>query len=370
MVPIRSIFQDKIKVEDLKRNFPQTELATVAKYILNENVQIKNSVAISAPLAIEFSGNEVKKKYSFLKTTKLSGKSYGPLSEENIMFNTWHQLIENVPIYLPGKFVKDLENSEHFWLQKLLGAYFSQGLAQHRSASTLYRAFIYSKMKKGSWTEEDNEKLLAFYKAHDGKPSQQDWKALAFEMERTSRARVLISAEKIDAPKRSKFSLDEDRQILEHVNRHFDISSAVSLKSIAEKNIQPIAQKLQRAGKVVVNRFKRILLPILLGNLYCTVNVSWEKEFFKYIVENKVKSIGDVNWQIVLDQWPFLTKYKITHILERARRNSGVEGLLYEQIWAFEHRVLLRKSHTKSSVLQHKMQIVEIHDSLKESKSK
>ena len=71
-----------------------------------------------------------------------------------------------------------------------------------------------------------------------------------------------------------------------------------------------------------------VLLPILLGNIYGSLNMEWESEFFNCIIDQKVKSISDIKWDLVLKQKPFLTRQKISLVLTNARNVVKVPGLL------------------------------------------
>ena len=113
LVPIRNVFSDKVaQLEELERAFPGTELAKMAKFILDDNVNVKNSIAMTI---FAFSDTDSKKRFPFLKFTQLSGKSYGETSEESLLMKNWQQLVEKVPIFIPEKFV--LTFKEH---QRLL----------------------------------------------------------------------------------------------------------------------------------------------------------------------------------------------------------------------------------------------------------
>ena len=50
--------------------------------------------------------------------------------------------------------------------------------------------------------------------------------------------------------------------------------------------------------------------------------MQWEDDFFKYIIEQKVESISDLNWDLVLTEKPFLTRKKITLVLNSASGGS------------------------------------------------
>jgi len=74
-VPIADTFFDKVtQLKELKRAFPGTGLVKMAKFILDDNVNVKNSIA----LTISASKNTAfyKKRFPYLKTSKLSRKIY------------------------------------------------------------------------------------------------------------------------------------------------------------------------------------------------------------------------------------------------------------------------------------------------------
>ena len=95
----------------------------------------------------------------------------------------------------------------------------------------------------------------------------------------------------------------------------------------------------------------------------------WEDEFFKYIIDQKVASIGDINWDHILEEKPFLTKLKISMVLSDARRMVEVKGPLYEQIAAFRSRIPTGKSSPKW-IEERKLEVNQIYDNMRKAKSK
>ena len=92
--------------------------------------------------------------------------------------------------------------------------------------------------------------------------------------------------------------------------------------------------------------------------------MQWEDEFFKYIIDQKVESISDVNWALVLKEKPFLTKKQITLALTHAREKVKVKGPLYEQIAAFRTRIPTGRSSPKW-IKERKLEINQIYDMMK-----
>ena len=168
--------------------------------------------------------------------------------------------------------------------------------------------------------------------------------------------------------KNSRYTLEDDKKILTYLNEHFDIGNAEKLRSLSMKDLQPLVKVLQRGELAIYHHFHGNLLPILLGNLYGTLNMKWEDEVFKYIIEQKIDSISDVNWDLVLKEKPFLTRKKITYVLGHAR-SQVKEGPLYEQIAAFRSRIPSGRSSPKW-IEERKREINQIFDDMMKEKSK
>ena len=378
LVTIKDVFSDKVaQVEKLELEFPGTELAKVAKFILDDNVSVKNSIALTNFASKDTTKN--KKRCPYLKTSKLSGKSYGENSEESQLMKNWNQLVAKVPIFIPEKFIVDIEktaNTSHLWIQKLMGAYLSQGFVHHRVANQFYTSLIGLKMRKGSLDEEEKEKLMEFDKKHKGKPTVNDWKQLASEMGRTKNTlqthlRNLKQSKDVSQTlKDSRYTLENDEKILSYLNEHFDIGDAKKLKSFSQKDFKPLVKVLKRGEYAIYLHYHGFLLPILLGNIYGTLNMHWEDDFFKYyIIDQKVESISDVNWNLILEQKPFLTRKQITMALNDARKTVvEVQGPLYEQIAAYRSRIPTGRSAHKW-IEERKWKVSQMYDMMK-AKSK
>ena len=97
--------------------------------------------------------------------------------------------------------------------------------------------------------------------------------------------------------------------------------------------------------------------------------MQWEDEFFKYIIDQKVASISDVNWDFILKEKPFLTKYKISKVLSNAIHRTKVKGPLYEQIAGFRSRIPSGRSTSKRTD-ERKLEIHYIFDDMIKAKSK
>merc|ERR1711860_249631 len=138
-------------------------------------------------------------------------------------------------------------------------------------------------MRKGSLDEEEKEMLLEFDKKHNGKPTTNDWKKLSLEMKRQSKhlqhqLKILKGSKDVSQTlKNSRYTLEDDQKILSYLNEHLDIADAEKLKSFfSEKDFQPLVKVLQRGEHAICLHYHVFLLPILLGNIYGTLNMPWK----------------------------------------------------------------------------------------------
>ena len=95
----------------------------------------------------------------------------------------------------------------------------------------------------------------------------------------------------------------------------------------------------------------------------------WEDEFFKYIIDQKVACISDINWDHLLKEKPFLTKFKISLVLNDAKKRVQKKGPLYEQIAAFRTRIPTGHASPKW-IEERKLKVNQIYDNLMKAKSK
>ena len=388
LVPIRDLISDKvIRLEELEREFPGTELVKLAKFILDDNVSVKNSIALT--ISVRNNGHS-EKRFPFLKTTKLSGKSYGNNSEESMLLKNWRKLVKKVPILAPKDFLIDIQKTtktSHVWIQKLLGAYLSQKCVNHRVVNQFFTSLIALKMRKGSLNDEEKEKLLEFDEKHNGKPTINEWKELALEMGRSSAiiqsALKRLKEEKYvnQALKYTDYSLEDEEKILRHVDEHCGLVDPKRLKKLSAKDFSPLVQVLERNSKAIYSHFHSFLLPIMLGSIYDSKDFKykWKDDFLKYIIKEKVETISDVNWDHVLKEKPFLTKKQISTVLSNAmkrvkkpmkRSKTHEKGPLYVQIDFFRARIPKnRKQRRRRSCEERKMKTSQIYDEMVKAKS-
>ena len=133
---------------------------------------------------------------------------------------------------------------------------------------------------------------------------------LILKLEAVKNLKMDFEAEKDvnQALKNTEYNLEDEEKILRHVNEHFG-QNPKTLEKLSWKDFVPLVKVLKRSSKAIASHFQTFLLPIMLASIYDSKdfnsNPEWKDEFFKYIIEEKVESISDIDWDHVLKEKPF-----------------------------------------------------------------
>ena len=67
--------------------------------------------------------------------------------------------------------------------------------------------------------------------------------------------------------------------------------------------------------------------------LYQTIaeNLHWRKNFFKFIIENRYISVTDIDWNVVKEKWPSISKRNLSVTTDHFVRKHGKKGLPLHQ---------------------------------------
>ena len=334
-VTITDLFIDKL--DDLKSLPQDSEIPKVVKFILDSNIKVRRSMRNTMHLASMTKFSEISKLFPYIYSSNLSSLRYGETSEESLILKQWDNLLEKVPVYVPQRLLKHIEETALYWIRMLLGAYLSQDLTEvHRSAAQLTRALFSLKKRKGAFTPEEDELVLALDAEN---ASNEEFKRLAMELGRTAailKGRLnYLQNDKGKTARYLRFTLEEDRKILEYINERFDISSTESIKSIKRTDLHDITQIIARGRKIIISRWDLTLMPTILSYLYGVPEIQWKEGFLKYVVEQKVMNLTSMNWTDVLQKWPYQTKFSLTKLLDTASQYSKEKRPLYQQVSAY-----------------------------------
>ena len=363
-VTINDLFIDKI--DDLKILPQDSEISKVVKFILGSNFKVRKSMRNTVHYLDKFTCSQ---NYPYIRCDKLSSLRYGDASEESLILKQWDNLVEKVPIYVPEKFLLQIEKTTLPWCQLLIGAFLSQDLVEnHRCAVQLFKALIGLKMRKGFFTLEEDDLILALVAKSALKV---EWQNLAMELGRVPaslKARLhYLKHDKGKGIPQKRFTLEEDTKILEYVSEKFDISSPESIKSINRTHLLGLTNIIQRGQKIIIGRWNSTVMPTILAYLYGAPEIQWKEEFLKYVVEQKVMNLASMDWTCVLQKWPYQNKWNFTQVLNIASRNyrkKDTLGLpLYQQISAYlSHPV---KKPTHNSLKERKRAILKAFDEIR-----
>ena len=97
----------------------------------------------------------------------------------------------------------------------------------------------------------------------------------------------------------------------------------------------------------------------------------WEDAFFKYMIDQKMEGISDVDWDFILKEKPFLTRQQISQSLKNAKNariSVKVQSPLHEQIAAFRSRIPTGRSSPKW-IEERKREINQIYDDMRKAKA-
>ena len=363
-VTINDLFVDKL--DDLKTLPQDSEIPKTVKFILDSNIKVRKSMRDTVHIS-DFNRESILRRFPYIRTEKLSSVKYGDTTEESLILKQWDDLVAKVPIYVPKKFLIQIKETILSWCQLLLGAYLSLDLTEnHRSAIQIFRAFTFLKGRKGTYTPEEDELILAL----DLKNGQNmEWQNLAMEFGRTRQSLSTrlhyLKHVKGKSALGCRFTLEEDRKILEYINERFDLSSPESLKSVKRIELKNLTNVMQRSHAMIYDRWIRRLMPIVLTYLYGAPEIQWKEEFLKYVVEQKVMSLAAMNWTDVLQKWPFQNKHSLTKSLDDAswRFSKDKKGPLYQQVSAYlAHPV---KKPTSKSLQDQRREIRNIFDEIR-----
>ena len=111
----------------------------------------------------------------------------------------------------------------------------------------------------------------------------------------------------------------------------------------------------------IYHRWAGVIYPTILSYLSGTVNFQWKENFFHFIIDQKIISVVDIEWNILLEKWPFLTQYKLRETVKDFAKTHGKKGApLYQNIAENLH-----KMEPKVRVTQEKLDIIDAFEKLR-----
>lgn len=239
----------------------------------------------------------------------------------------YEQLRKSV-LYNSGKFDKKEDNliSQHI---KLLNGEYDLNVLKselNRPRNVIYRR-IYETCLKG------NLKPAKYEDVWSKKPRNAIY------------GKILDTCLKESPKAGQKFTLDEDVVIMKHVfkgryggkieEKYIDYHLCREDKSWIELEF-----KLQRKSNSISQRYGNFICPTLLSHLYGTLDSTWKKEFFQYIIDKKYVSVTDFDYKELKEKWPSVSKRNFSETAMKFYSNNKKNGTpLHEHISENLHRL-------------------------------
>ena len=139
-----------------------------------------------------------------------------------------------------------------------------------------------------------------------------------------------------------------------------NIIDEIKKKCAGMKAWKPLESTLQRTAHTIALRWSRMIYPSILSYLSNTVNLQWKEPLLRYIIENKVSSIPDLDWNIVLEKWPSCTKQLLQETLTNANYLGDKGVALYQNLSNNLHRMKMEQK-----VSQSKLKLIYAFDKLR-----
>ena len=103
-----------------------------------------------------------------------------------------------------------------------------------------------------------------------------------------------------------------------------------------------LGTKIPKVG-ISFTKWSRFIYPTILSHLSGTVNLQWKSGFFQFIIDKEYVSASDIEWNVVLENWPSCTTRQLFQSLDplTAFGDRGVP--LYQNLKNNLHRMKLEQ---------------------------
>ena len=351
IVPIKNIFMNRINdIEVFKQDKP--EVYRVLKYILGSGIKVMKAQADTIGIELKISLDKVEienrsKSKMIEKEIKLGPFSHansGKDSEECRIKKAWFDLIEEAEIIDKKQVLQDFDNLlTKQWPCNIIGCYMSKYLEFPRPALKVFemltRSVLYT---SGNFQEEEDEIIIQHILSQNEK--KPDLNYLKDKLNRP-RISIVLRIAKLKAPNAKqgqKFTVDEYMIILNHVLGSKIPKDANEIISLCDrkKTWKNLEFTLQRNRTIIGHTWSKIIHPTVLAYLSGTLNLDWRKNFFQFIIDKKYISVTDIDWNVVKETWPFISKQNLSDEANRFIGNHGKRGVpLYQNIYENLHHM-------------------------------
>lgn len=121
---------------------------------------------------------------------------------------------------------------------------------------------------------------------------------------------------------KKSFTLEEDklliRKLLEITNLNVKEISA----KVVRDNAEILTQYLDRQPSSIIGRWRGYLQPIILSSIHGKLNINVTPEIYMFLISQKIKTIEEIDWNELLNRWPFQTEESLK-LMIRAANTPG-----------------------------------------------
>ena len=357
VVPIKDVFMNRINdIECFKQDKPG--VYQVLKYILGSGIKVMKAQAdtIDIILEIDYDRSKIPNRSKSLiieKKIKLGPFSHaisGENSEESKVTKAWYELIEEAQINDKKQVIKDLDNlMNKQWPCDIVGCYLSKYLQVPRLALKVFELLTRSVFyKSGRFQEKEVEIIIQHMESQNGKEADLNYLKLKLNRPRIYIYNRIANLKAPKARKGQRFTVDEYMVILKHVLGTKISKEANEIIKLCDKTRKRswklLESKLQRNENLISAAWAGFIHSTILAHLSGTLNLDYKKNFFQFIIDKKYISVTDIDWNVVKDSWPSISKRRLSCITKSFVCKHGKSGVpLYQNISENMHHMKDRK---------------------------
>ena len=250
--------------------------------------------------------------------------------------------------------IQDFDNLlNEQWPCTIVGVYLSKYLQVPRCALKVFELLTRSAFyTSGKFQGEEDEIIIEHMESQNGKKPDLNYLKAKLDRPRYTIIRRIADLEAPKARKGQKFTVDEYMIIVKHVLGSQIPKDAKEIIKLCDrkKSWKPLESELQRNGTLIGNTWSASIHSTILAHLSGTLNLDWRKNFFQFIIDKKIISLTDIDWNIVKETWPSVPKCNFSCAANSFVRVYGKRGLpLYQNISENLHHM---KDSKKASQLK------------------
>ena len=258
----------------------------------------------------------------------------GEDSEECRVVKAWSDLIEEAQIIDVKQVSQDFDNLlTEQWPCNIVGCYLSKYLQVPRCALKVFELFRWSVFyTSGKFLEEEDEIIIQHMESQNGKELDLNYLKVKLNRPRNNIANRIANLKAPKSKSGQKFTVDEYIMIVKHVlgpNIPTEANEIIKLCN-NKKPWKSLESKLQRNRQSIAQTWSRIQSTIL-AHLNGTLNLDSRKNFFQFIIDKKYVSVIDIDWNIVKETWPSISKHNLSAAAKSFANRHGKIGIPLHQ---------------------------------------